>query len=386
MVRTLLQRAFSLIVRGRARTARLTVTPWPVGGRTWLRRCTLLMCGVGLLEGSLTMVGCRNAPMTGRRQFVAIPEQEEIRLGEEAWQKVLAEQPRSRNQEQAQIVERVGRRLAAVSGHTDYQWEFQLLQSPEPNAFALPGGKIAVNEGILPICENEAGLAVVMSHELAHVLARHGGERMSQEGAVNLAGGVLGKALDRHPEEKQQRWLNAYGVASKVGVLLPYSRQHETEADSIGLNLMARAGYDPQEAPRFWQRFSRQNSRETPEFLSTHPSDSHRASHLQGLLPQALALYRAAPQQLGTGLALGAPAPAAQSTPQIQLAGHEQPHRPRVQTAVYEGEFLPPIQRQRSDDEVIWADVVDVTDHGPLPFPSVPAKPIGDGGWKPAQN
>lgn len=385
MVRTHLQRAILLIQSARAVPRSIALQR--EGGRIVLRRIGLLLCGAVLLEGGLAMLGCRNAPMTGRRQFVAIPEQEEIRLGEETWRKILAERPRSRNQEQAQMVERVGRRLAAVSGQSDYQWEFQLLESPEPNAFALPGGKIAVNEGILPICENEAGLAVVMSHELAHVLARHGGERMSQEGAVNLAGGVLGKALDRHPEEKQQRWLNAYGVASKVGVLLPYSRQHETEADSIGLNLMARAGYDPQEAQRFWQRFSRLHTQQTPEFLSTHPCDAHRASHLEGLMPQALALYRAAPQQLGTGLALGALAPTAQSTPQIQLAGHEQPSRPRVQTAVYEGEFLPPIERRRSDDEVIWADAVDVTVPGPRPFPAaVPAKPIGDGGWKPTQN
>ena len=295
---------------------------------------------LSLLTVSLT-VGCHNAPVTGRPQFVAIPEQEEIRLGAEAWQQVLAEEPVSSPGELTQIVERVGRRLAAVSGRPDYAWEFKLLASSKVNAFALPGGKVAIYEGILPVCEHEAGLAVVMSHEIAHALARHGGERMSQQGAVKLTGGLLGKVTQPQSTASQDRWRNAYGLATRYGVLLPYSRQHETEADSIGLTLMAQAGYDPREAPRFWERFARASGSQPPEFLSTHPADARRAAHLSSLLPQALAMYEAAPDKVGLGSALPL------TEVNLGTAGTAPAASAGITTAAFTEEFLAPITRPR---------------------------------------
>jgi len=154
----------------------------------------------------------------------------------------------------------------------------------------------------LPVCQNEAGLAVVMSHEVAHVLARHGGERMSQTAAVNVVQTGVGYALRNKEQVAKDLWMRAYGAGTNYGFLLPYSRKHESEADQIGVMLMAKAGYDPAEAPRFWTRFaSASKSANPPEFLSTHPADARRASDLEKLLPQALEGYRQATSQVGQG-------------------------------------------------------------------------------------
>lgn len=338
-------------------------------------------------------VGCRNAPISGRRQMVAVPEQEEIRLGEEAWQEILAKETVTQNTHYADVVERVGQRIAAASGRPDYEWEFKVFASDKANAFALPGGKVAIYEGILPVCENEAGLAVVMSHEVSHVLARHGGERMTQQGVAQAGGGILGKALGNKPVEQRQRWMNAYGAASQYGVLLPYSRTHESEADSIGLTLMAKAGYDPSEAPRFWQRFAALSGPKPPEFLSTHPSDSHRASHLQSLLPQALAMYKAAPEQYGMGIAIAVPRAPMATSDGVQLAGHEESASsggvlPAAYAEVGVAEFLPPIQRVRPmEASAAAAATATPTDSAatPPPFPKSTSQPVDAGGWTPAE-
>lgn len=335
---------------------------------------------------ALLFSGCLNAPITGRKQLVAIPEQEEVRLGAEAWETVQSRESPTLNTHYSDVVQRVGDRIAAVCGRPDYQWEFRVFASEEPNAFALPGGKVAVYEGILPICENEAGLAVVMSHEIAHVLARHGGERMSHQAAAQTGGGLLGKALGGQSTTRQERWLGAYGVASRVGVLLPYSRTHESEADSIGLTLMAQAGYDPSEAPRFWERFARASGPQPPEFLSTHPADSRRAEHLRGLLPQALAVYQAAPDKVGTGLAIAAPPASDVRENAVQLATHttEEPHYGVVPAAfetVDVDEFLPPLERVRSPAD---ASSLSNTTEPVAPYPDSAAPPLSDGGWVPA--
>ena len=199
--------------------------------------------------------GCRSAPYTGRSQLIFVPEQQEIAMGQTAFADVLAKEPISQNMRFQQIVERVGMRIAGVSGRTDYQWETKVIASQAQNAFCLPGGKIVVYEGILPICQNEAGLAVVMSHEVAHVLARHGGERMSQSAAVNGAQTVVGMVMRNQEQVNRDIVMRAYGLGSQYGLILPYSRKHELEADQIGLTLMAQAGYDPSEGPRFWKRF-----------------------------------------------------------------------------------------------------------------------------------
>ena len=156
-----------------------------------------------------------------------------------------------------------------------------------------------MHEGIMPICQNEAGVAVVLSHEIAHALARHGGERMSQSYVVNGVGTAVGYMTRSQDAVLRQRINTVYGLSSKYGFILPYSRKHESEADHMGLLLMAQAGYDPSEAPRFWTRFGGQQSAKPPEFLSTHPADDRRAHELQELLPQAVSMYEQSPQKLG---------------------------------------------------------------------------------------
>jgi metalloendopeptidase OMA1, mitochondrial len=241
--------------------------------------------------------------MTGRKQLLMMPETQEVSLGQQTFADVTKESKESTNERFRELVSRVGHRIAAVSGRGDYQWEFKVLASDEQNAFCLPGGKVAIYEGILPVCQNEAGLAVVMSHEVAHALARHGGERMSQNAAVNGLKTAMGYAMQKQDEIKREAVLKAYGVASEYGVLLPYSRKHELEADHIGVMLMAQAGYDPTEAPRFWKRFGAPTGGETktPEFMSTHPSDERRSEELTNKLPEAQNLYAKATQQVGLG-------------------------------------------------------------------------------------
>jgi predicted Zn-dependent protease len=273
-----------------------------------------------LLVVMLLATGCRSAPVTGRRQMLLLPESQELSLGLTSYQDVVAKEPASQNAQYVAMVQRVGERIAAVADKPDYAWEFRVIASDVQNAFCLPGGKVAIYEGIMPICENEAGLAVVMSHEVAHALARHGGERMSQSLAVDGVKQAVSYATQTQDETRREILLKAYGAASQYGVILPYSRKHESEADHIGLMLMARAGYDPSEAPRFWQRFATAQQGQNPmEFLSTHPSDARRASDLEALLPEAMKLYVTAPTRHGLGEGLAVAVPPATVSP----AGHK---------------------------------------------------------------
>ncbi len=246
--------------------------------------------------------GCRSTPVTGRKQLLIVSESQEIAMGVNAYREILSSEKLSTNRRYVDMVNRVGRRIAAVADRPDYQWEFNVIASPQQNAFALPGGQVAVYEGIIPICQNEAGLAVVMSHEVAHALARHGGERMSHS---TIQSG-LQKGLDfvaRNQEEGQKKIIMAaYGITSEYAAIRPFSRVQESEADHIGLILMAKAGYDPQEAPRFWERFAEAGQgRKHPEFLSTHPSDEHRAADLRALLPEATEQFEKATARYGLG-------------------------------------------------------------------------------------
>lgn len=246
--------------------------------------------------------GCKSAPYTGRKQLIFVPEQQEVTMGQAAFSDVVSKEKLSENGRFQQIVQRVGLRIAGVTGRNDYQWETKVVASDTQNAFCLPGGKIVVYEGILPICQNEAGLAVVMSHEVAHVLARHGGERMSQTAAVNGAQSLVGFVMRNQEQVTRDIAMRAYGIGSQYGVLLPYSRKHELEADAIGITLMAQAGYDPSEAPRFWQRFAASSKGAKPaEFMSTHPSDERRAADLEKQLPDALQRYATSPAPVGLG-------------------------------------------------------------------------------------
>lgn len=247
--------------------------------------------------------GCRSTPITGRRQLVFIPKSMEMSLGEQSYAEVLSNSTVSQNASWIDAVNRTGERIAAVANASGFQWEFRLLASPTQNAFCLPGGKVAIYEGIMPLCENEAGLAVVMSHEIAHALARHGAERMSQQAGVQGAGAVLGWAMSETTPLTRELAMRAFGTGTQYGILLPYSRHHESEADAIGIELMAKAGYDPAEAPLFWGRFgsAKSGASATPEWTSTHPSDERRAADLAEKLPRALQIYEAAPNHFGRG-------------------------------------------------------------------------------------
>ncbi len=257
--------------------------------------------GVSVLLLAAVVAGCRTAPVTQRKQLLLVPEDQEIVLGSTAFQQILQEEPASTNNRYIELVNRIGQRIAAVANRPDYGWEFRVLASPEQNAFCLPGGKVGVYEGIIEICANEAELAVVMSHEVAHALQRHGGERMSQGYVSQAVENAVKYATHGHDHVSQQRILSAYGLASEYGAVLPFSRKHELEADHVGLILMARAGYDPSVAPVFWQRFAQLSGPKPPEFLSTHPSDLRRANELQNLLTEAGQLYQNAPSKFGTG-------------------------------------------------------------------------------------
>jgi metalloendopeptidase OMA1, mitochondrial len=268
--------------------------------RTW---ATMLSIAI---VSALIHSGCQQVPVSGRRQLLIGNESNEIQMGVTAYQEVLAKEPRSTNKRYIEMVNRVGNRIAAVAGRDDFDWEFNVIANDTQNAFCLPGGKVAFYEGILPVCQTEAGLAVVMSHEIAHALARHGGERMSLQ-KVKTFGGIgvdaIGKwAMEDGYDKHQATVLTAYGYVSEYGALLPYSRKHESEADLIGIELMAKAGYDPTEAPQFWERFAQaKGGAGGPEWLSTHPSDSRRASDLRASLPNARNLYTAAKNQYGSG-------------------------------------------------------------------------------------
>lgn len=249
---------------------------------------------------AFSLAGCINAPETGRSQLLLVDRSQEARLGLRAFQEIKAETPVSRDPKQKAELQSVGRRIAEVARLPDARWEFVLFDVPkQPNAFALPGGKVGVYSGILPITQNEAGLAAVVAHEVAHVSARHGAERMSQGLAVQLGGTLLSATLGASGYGGFSRDLamQAYGVGAQLGVMLPYSRTQELEADRIGLLYMARAGYDPREALAFWQRFQAYNAKRGRgglEFLSTHPLDDNRITQLRMYLPQALAEYERA--------------------------------------------------------------------------------------------
>jgi predicted Zn-dependent protease len=173
-----------------------------------------------------------------------------------------------------------------------YQWEFNLVASKEVNAWAMPGGKVTVYSGILPITRDEAGLAAVVGHEVAHVIAKHGNERMSQQLVTQMGGQALSAVVASQPETAQALYMKVFGVGTQVGVMLPYSRLQEKEADHLGLIFMAMAGYDPHAAVDVWQRMAQQGGAGVPEFLSTHPADQTRIRQIQENLPEAMGYYR----------------------------------------------------------------------------------------------
>lgn len=261
------------------------------------RILTLLLI---LLSWSLT--GCTTTPVSGRSALILVPFSQEMQLGEQAFQQVLEKEKLSTNQDYTAVVERVGKRIAAVTNLPNLKWEFRLIESDQLNAFALPGGKTAIYSAMLAVCENEAGLAAVMGHEIAHVIARHGAQRMSQDMVVQA--GMATAAISMADNSQRGMIMGALGLGAQLGVMLPFSRGMESEADEIGTIYMAKAGYDPAEAEQFWRRFAnvKTGSKQPPEFLSTHPADATRINQIRRLLPKAQAIYRSNPNKYGLGI------------------------------------------------------------------------------------
>ncbi len=250
-----------------------------------------------------SLCNCSTVPLTGRKQLSLIPAPAMISLSEENYRQALSQAKISSNSRETARLRQVGNRLIqAVDRYmkqeglyqqiAGYNWEINLLESKEANAWCMEGGKIAFYSGIMPLCPTDDAIAVVMSHEIAHAIARHGRERMSQLVVTQLGGVAIDQALREKPAMTRQLAQTAYGAGATVGVLLPFSRAHEAEADEMGLHFMAMAGYNPEEAVRFWERMSQMGGTKMPAFLSTHPSHEDRIKQLKRLIPEVKAKYR----------------------------------------------------------------------------------------------
>jgi predicted Zn-dependent protease len=257
---------------------------------------------VAILIATAALAGCTTVPVTGRTSLNLIPNAELQSLSLSSYQQFLAEAPLSTDAEAIATVRRVGERLASATeaylrglgvSTAGFAWEFNVVDEPDTlNAWVMPGGKVVVYTGILTVAENDEGLATVLGHEIAHIVANHGNERMSQALLTQMGGAALSVALRNQPDTTRGLFMSAYGAGSQVGLLLPYSRLHESEADRIGLTLMALAGYDPRAAIPFWERMAARGGERPPAFLSTHPAPESRIADIRQYLPEALAVYR----------------------------------------------------------------------------------------------
>ena len=249
---------------------------------------------------------CATVPITNRRSLQVVPESELMSLSLQQYRQVLEKSKLSTDQKQVAMVRRVGLKLARASEEflreagmesslKYFQWDFNLIEDDKMiNAWVMPGGKAAVYTGILKFTQDETGLAVVLGHEVAHAIAGHGNERMSQALLAQMGGVALSAALASKPSETQAMAMAAFGAGASIGVLLPYSRLHESEADRIGLTLMARCGYDPRQAIPFWKRMNSASQSRPPEFLSTHPAPQTRIQNIQKHIPEAMPYYQKA--------------------------------------------------------------------------------------------
>lgn len=267
--------------------------------------CTRVVFTVSLTLLALSLLSsCATVPITGRRQLSIVPASEMLSMSYQQYGEFLKSNKLSTDRAQIALVKRVGERVqGAVEKYfaqnnmsdrlKDYRWDFNLVESKEANAWCMPGGKVVVYTGILPATKSEEGLAVVLGHEIAHAIAEHGSERMSQGLIAQMGGMALDQALTTSPAQTKQLWMSAYGAGVQYGALLPYSRVQESEADHLGLIFMAIAGYDPREAVTFWERMAKsKDGKAGLEFLSTHPSDETRIRQIRELLPEALSYYK----------------------------------------------------------------------------------------------
>jgi predicted Zn-dependent protease len=258
---------------------------------------------IALLIGGLFMYACATVPVTGRNQLSLISNAELMPMAYEQYREVIAKGPISTNAQQTAMIKRVGVNIQKaveqymadknLSSQLDgFAWEFNLIDDPTVNAWCMPGGKVAFYTGILPICKDELGVAVVMGHEVAHAIANHGRERMSQQMFAQFGLSTLGALMGQNPTAGNELLMQAIGAGTNIG-MLKFSRQHESEADKMGLIFMAMAGYDPNEAPKFWERMrALSGGQAPPEFLSTHPSHETRVRDLNSWIPEAMQYYK----------------------------------------------------------------------------------------------
>jgi len=242
------------------------------------------------------LAACATVPYTQRSQLMLVPESQDLALGAQAYSEVLKKAKTVHDPNVVNAVREVGERIALVAGKPDYKWEFSVIDdAKQVNAFALPGGKVAVYTGLFPVARDSAGLAAVLGHEVGHALARHGAERMSQMIPLEVAEVGLSVYLGSASPGTQQAVMQAFGLGAQVGILLPFSRSQEAEADHIGLILMAKAGYDPHAALELWQRFEKGGEKTPPEFISTHPSYGTRQRNIESWLPEAQRYFKPDP-------------------------------------------------------------------------------------------
>ena len=257
---------------------------------------------VGLLSVVVFFQACSTVPLIGRKQISLLPESNMVEMSLTNYSQFLKDNKLSTNKAQTDMIKRVGARVSvAVEKYlqdngfadrvADFKWEFNLVENKEVNAWCMPGGKVVFYTGIIPLAQNDAGIAVVMGHEIGHAVARHGNERMSQQMLQQFGGMAISEAVKTKPEQTQAIFQSVYGLGSQYLVMLPYSRQQEYEGDKLGLIFMSMAGYDPHEALSFWERMATNSAGKIPEFLSTHPVEKNRIEAIQNFLPEAMKYY-----------------------------------------------------------------------------------------------
>ncbi len=266
-----------------------------------MRRTIYAVSAAFILLPALLLSSCATVPITGREQLRLVPEETLLSTSRQQYSQMMDEVETIEGTAEARMVQEVGTRIATAveqflqeHGRSErFEWEFNLVDSPEMNAWAMPGGKIAIYRGLLQVTDTPPRLAAVMGHEVAHVVAGHGSERLSQGLLTQFGGMALSAALSNRPEATRALWMQAYGLGAQVGVMLPYSRLHEREADRLGMIFMAMAGYDPHAALDVWMRMAERGSGPgVPAFLSTHPTDEQRIRDIRSYLPEALQYYR----------------------------------------------------------------------------------------------
>lgn len=255
-----------------------------------------------LAAGALLLTGCSSVPITGRKQVLLVSDQEVLTSSLSQYSDFIKKAPISTNATESAMVTRVGKKIAAATENylranglsseiPNFQWEFHLVKSNDVNAFCMPGGKIVVYEGLMKLINRDDELGVVLGHEVAHAVAKHSNERISQQMLAQYGAQVLGGVLSNKSDAVQQIAGQVYGLGAQYGVMLPFSRKHELEADKMGLVLMSMAGFDPNYAVSFWQKMAQSGGQQVPELMSTHPSDARRIADIQKELPAIRSQY-----------------------------------------------------------------------------------------------